>query len=225
MSYLRSRAIVLSRTNYQEADRIIDFLTPERGVIGAIARGVRREKSKLAGAIELFSVVDLTTVKTKGELEVITGARLEKHYGHIVEDYERLQFAYNVLKQIRREAAPIVDPAFFELLDQTLLFLDDATVELALIKIWFWLQLAILLGVGANLATNSEGEKLAEGVTYEYDVGRSAFREQPKGQFTSDHIKLLRLLSVQSPVVAKKVKGVGELVSDCLWFSEHLVAR
>lgn len=225
MNYLRSRAIVLSRTNYQEADRIIDFLTPERGVIGAIARGVRREKSKLAGAIELFSVVDLTSVKTKGDLEVITGARLEKHYGHIVENYERLQFAYNVLKQIRKEAAPIVDPAFFELLNQTLQFLDDTEVELALVKTWFWLQLAILLGVGANLATDSEGKKLVEDTTYEYDIEHSAFREQSKGQFTSDHIKLLRLLSVHSPAVAEKVKRVNELISDCLWFSEHLVAH
>ncbi|HRQ86596.1 MAG TPA: recombination protein O N-terminal domain-containing protein, partial [Candidatus Saccharibacteria bacterium] len=46
----RTRAIILRRTNYGEADRILQLLTPE-GRKSAIARGVRKEKSKLAGGI------------------------------------------------------------------------------------------------------------------------------------------------------------------------------
>ena len=42
---IRTKALVLRRTNYGEADRIINFLT-EQGVIAAIAKGVRKEKSK-----------------------------------------------------------------------------------------------------------------------------------------------------------------------------------
>ena len=56
---IRTKAIVLRRTNYGEADRILNFLT-EQGVIAAIAKGVRKEKSKLAGAVELFTVSDIT---------------------------------------------------------------------------------------------------------------------------------------------------------------------
>lgn len=50
---LHTRAIVLRRTNYGETDRILNLLTPE-GKKSVLAKGVRREKSKLAGGIELF---------------------------------------------------------------------------------------------------------------------------------------------------------------------------
>ena len=48
-------AIVLRRTDFGEADRIVNLLTSE-GKISAIARGARRQKSKLAGGIEIFAV-------------------------------------------------------------------------------------------------------------------------------------------------------------------------
>ena len=47
----RTKAIVLRRTNYGEADRILTLLTP-LGQRSAIARGVRREKSRLAGGTQ-----------------------------------------------------------------------------------------------------------------------------------------------------------------------------
>ena len=56
MSAERTQAIVLRRTNFGEADRILTLLTP-LGQRGAMARGVRREKSKLAGGIELFGAL------------------------------------------------------------------------------------------------------------------------------------------------------------------------
>jgi len=58
MKITKTKAIVLRRTNYGEADRIIQFITPV-GKISAIAKGVRREKSRLAGGIELFQFVRL----------------------------------------------------------------------------------------------------------------------------------------------------------------------
>ena len=45
---LSTKAIVLKRTNYDEADRILNLLTPE-GKMSALARSVRKEKSRLAG--------------------------------------------------------------------------------------------------------------------------------------------------------------------------------
>ena len=71
----RVRAIVLRRTNYGEADRILQLLTPE-GRRAVMARGVRREKSKLAGGIELFAVSDIVINRGKGELGILTSARM-----------------------------------------------------------------------------------------------------------------------------------------------------
>ena len=56
MQTLRTEAIILRRTNYGEADRILNMLTPQHGKVSAIAKGVRKAKSKLAGGLELFAV-------------------------------------------------------------------------------------------------------------------------------------------------------------------------
>ena len=72
---LRTEAIVLRRTDYGEADRILQLLTPE-GKKSVVAKGVRREKSKLAGGIELFSVSEVVIHEGKGELGILTGAKL-----------------------------------------------------------------------------------------------------------------------------------------------------
>src|SRR5690606_14086211 len=97
MSSLRTRAIVLRRTDYGEADRILQLLTPQ-GRRGVLARGVRREKSRLAGGIELFAISDVVMTRGKGELNILTSARLVVFYRHILEDYETLQFAYEAVK-------------------------------------------------------------------------------------------------------------------------------
>ena len=71
---IRTKAFVLRRTNFGEADRIINFLT-EQGVIACIAKGVRKEKSKLAGAVELFTLSEITVhAGRNNKLGVLTSA-------------------------------------------------------------------------------------------------------------------------------------------------------
>lgn len=67
MKTYRTKAVVLRRTNYGEADRILQLLTPD-GRRSVMARGVRKEKSKLAGGIELFAVSDVVIGEGKGDL-------------------------------------------------------------------------------------------------------------------------------------------------------------
>src|SRR5258706_3107737 len=45
-------AIVLSRFDYGEADRILTLITPGGGKVKAIAKGVRRQKSRIDGSLE-----------------------------------------------------------------------------------------------------------------------------------------------------------------------------
>ena len=58
MKTTRTQAIVLRRTNYGEADRVLQILTPD-GKFSVMARGARREKSRLNGGIELFSISEV----------------------------------------------------------------------------------------------------------------------------------------------------------------------
>ncbi len=52
-------AIVLSRFDYGEADRILTLLTPQSGKIKAIAKGIRRQKSRIGGSLEPFAELRL----------------------------------------------------------------------------------------------------------------------------------------------------------------------
>lgn len=225
MKTIRTKAIVLRRTNYGEADRIVNFLTPDNGVLSVMAKGVRREKSRLAGGIELFAICDVTVGSGRGDLGILTASRLEKFYSHIMTDYDRLQFGYEIIKQVSKVAASVDEPAFYDLLAQGLMALDDMTIDVRLTKTWFWLQLAILLGVGMNLATDTNGMKLVEDARYNFSEYDHGFVFAEPGTFGAEHIKLLRILSAQSPKVASHVSGVDQLINDCLWIAERAVAR
>ena len=87
---LRTFGIVLRRTNYGEADRILNIITPE-GKVSAIARGVRKEKSKMAGNVELFSLIELNIHFGKNEMGVLTGAKMKKYFGNIVKDLRKME--------------------------------------------------------------------------------------------------------------------------------------
>ena len=224
-SVIRTKAIVLRRTNYGEADRILQLLTPEYGKVSAIAKGVRKEKSKLAGGIELFARCDITVHQGKGSLGIVTSSRLEEFYGDILHDYDKLQFGYEAIKQMNRAADSLDVPDFFELLDQTFSYLNQNSIVLPAIKTWFWLQLAILMGIGLNLSTDDNGMKLVEDMNYDFDVSMNVFIFRERGRFSSQHIKLLRLLSAQSPKVAMQVSGITELIDDCSWVAEQTIAH
>jgi len=71
VSSYRDAAVVLRKLDYGEADRIYTLLTREHGKVGAIARGVRRTTSRLASALELFSLVDVQLARGRN-LDVVT---------------------------------------------------------------------------------------------------------------------------------------------------------
>ena len=225
MKPIRTKAIVLRRTNYAEADRILQLLTPNYGKLSVIAKGVRREKSKLAGGIELFAICDVSIIPGKGDMGTLTSSRLDTFYSHIMEEYDRLQFGYEAIKQVGNAAEAVSEPAFFELLGTAFASLDNFEINEKITETWFWLQLSILLGVGLNLSTDENGMKLVEESRYNFSEDSMSFVYHDQGRFTTEHIKLLRLLSAQPPHVAQHVRGIEDLIHDCLWLAERSVAH
>lgn len=215
----RTRAIVLRRTNYGEADRIVQLLTPlgRRSVMG---RGVRKEKSKLAGGIELFAVSDVVIGQGKGDLGVLTGARLVQFYRHIVEDYDRMQFGYEMLKLVAKASELVDEPEWFEVASQVLAALDVSTIDMRLIQTWFYIHHADLLGHALGLQYDVDGAKLSAEATYRYDVGEKGLRRAENGEITASHITLLRLVATKPLERLVQIGGTGAVMADCL-----LVAR
>jgi DNA repair protein RecO (recombination protein O) len=207
-------AIILSRTNFGEADRILTLLTPEHGKLRLLAKGVRRVKSKLAGGIELFSVSTITFVKGKGDIGTLISTRLNKHFAHIVQDLDRTMVGYELIKQLNKTTEDEPEHGYFSILEQTFEALDDAELPLPTIRFWFAAQLLHLSGHTPNLVTDTSGQKLQPDQSYDFDFDHMAFAPSPRGSFNASHIKFLRLSFADHPAkVLAQVQGSEQFVA------------
>lgn len=215
MNSLRTRAIVLRRTNYGEADRILQLLTPN-GKRSVMARGVRREKSRLAGSIELFAISDVVIRQGKGELGILTSARLVQFYRHIMEDYDRMQFAYSTIKLITKASEMVDEPDWYDVLAEVLMALDVQSIPLEMIETWFYLHYAALLGHELSLWHDTAGGKLSADQNYRYDESEQGLRQLAGGELASDHIKLLRLVATRPLKTLAQIGGIESILAACL---------
>jgi DNA repair protein RecO (recombination protein O) len=219
---IRTQAIILRRTNYGEADRILSLLTPDYGKVSAIAKGVRKARSKLAGGLELFATCDVTVVQGRGNIGTISSARIIKFYRGILKDYDRMQLGYELVKVVNRTAENVPDSELYYLLLGSLAYLDEPSVDIRVLEVWFRLRLADVLGVGLNLATSADGRLLSADGLYDYDFSDTAFVARHAGRFGAGHIKLLRLANAKNPAVLRQVSGLDTVLSDCLWLVRAL---
>ncbi len=89
---LRTEAIVIRQQSLGEADRIVTMLSPVAGKIRAVARGVRRPKSKLGGHLELLNRVSVSIAEGRSLDHVAEADSLDSHL-LLKEDLERLSAA------------------------------------------------------------------------------------------------------------------------------------
>lgn len=212
---LREKAIVLRRTKYGEADRILSLLTPS-GKIDVIAKGVRKEKSKLAGGIELFSVSEVTIHQGKTDhLGILTSTRMLKFYSNILADLEKLELASSVIRLVNKIAEDVKDPELFDVLEQTLAGLHNG-LNTSLVESWALFNLASISGEPVNLFRDNTGLKLQAEQNYAWDNLENSLRVEPKGTITANHIKLMRLMIASPLAVSSKVNNVETLLKDIL---------
>jgi DNA repair protein RecO (recombination protein O) len=86
----RSQAVVLRSLRFGEADRILHLFTDERGRVGAIAKGVRRTRSRVGARLEPFSHVDIHLHEGRGELATVTQVDLIRSHQGLALDPVRL---------------------------------------------------------------------------------------------------------------------------------------
>src|SRR4029077_8619530 len=152
MNYLTTDAIILKRTDYGEADRILTVLAPDYGKIRLIAKGVRKVNSKLSGGIELFSVSTITCVRGRSDLSTLISTRLLKHYVHIVQDLTKVQLGYELIKLLDKATEDELEneSAYFKLINQAFQLLDIEDFDINLVRAWYYAQLLKLNGHSPN---------------------------------------------------------------------------
>lgn len=181
-----------------------------------MARGVRKEKSRLAGGIELFAICDVVIQEGKGDLGILTSARLVHFYRHILEDYDRMQFGYEAIKQVSRGSETIDNPEWYDLIAEVLAGLDVQSVALELTETWFYLRYADQVGYGLSLYVDIDGHSLQPEARYLYDDNEKGLRKHDRGDITADHIKLMRLIAAKPLSVLAQIGGLDAVIHDCL---------
>lgn len=111
MALYRDRGIVLRTHKLGESDRIVSLLTEDHGKVRAVAKGVRKTKSKFGARLEPPSHVALQLYEGR-ELDIVTQAESVDHFRAIREDLDRLTRAVTMLEaadQIGLEREPNPD--------------------------------------------------------------------------------------------------------------------
>ena len=115
-SLYRDEGVVLRTQKLGEADRIVTVLTRRHGKVRAVAKGVRRTKSKFGARLEPFSHVDLQ-LYTGRNLDIVSQAESIRSYGSaIVGDYRAYTAGTAVLETADRLTAEEKEPSLRQFL-------------------------------------------------------------------------------------------------------------
>ncbi len=213
---VRVQAIVLRRHSYGEADRIITLLTPELGKVAAIVKGARRLQSKLAGGIELLSENELTLLPGKNELFTVISSRQVASWEHLLSDYDRLQTAYQFVKLTDVSTEDHEGQETYTMLRSSLYALNDTSLSVPVIEVWYYLQLLRLHGQQPDLSRDSEGQKLGESRVYRLDMEHGRLEETDSAGLDAEHIKLWRVCLTNDLEVVMGIGGVVAAATESL---------
>lgn len=97
----RLQALVLRHLNWGEADRLITLYSREEGKRRAVAKGVRKLRSRKSGHLEPFSQVNLLLARGR-DLPIITQVETIKPFSSLREDLHLLSYASYIVELVDR---------------------------------------------------------------------------------------------------------------------------
>jgi DNA repair protein RecO (recombination protein O) len=155
---VKTDAIVLRSMRYGEADRIMHLYTPKRGRVSAIAKGVRRARSRFGGRLEPFFRLQIELHEGRSELLTVTGAQTIDGHARLRGDARALDAAARACDAVGRlfeTSEP--HPGVFNLLCRQLALLDEhagsARQQIGLAGgLAFRLKLLLAAGLAPQLA-------------------------------------------------------------------------
>jgi DNA repair protein RecO (recombination protein O) len=151
---LKTEGIVLRSIRYGEADRILHIYTPHRGRVSAIAKGVRRSRSRFGGRLEPFFRLELMLHEGRSELLTVTGAETVSAYPRLREGSATLDTAARACDAVGRlfeTADP--NPPVFHLLANELALLDADPAQAGYAnQLAFRAKLLVAAGLAPQLA-------------------------------------------------------------------------
>jgi DNA repair protein RecO (recombination protein O) len=97
----KDEAIVLRTMKLGEADRIVTLLTREHGKVRAVAKGIRKTKSRFGGRLEPLTRVELMLYRGR-DLDTITAAQIITSFDSVRTDYTMLTSAAAIAEAVEK---------------------------------------------------------------------------------------------------------------------------
>ncbi|WP_053058150.1 DNA repair protein RecO [Rubrobacter aplysinae] len=146
MAPYKSRGIVLRSIRYGEADRILDLYTLDGGLVSAIAKGIRRTKSRFGARLEPLSCVEFVAYGGRN-LDTVTQAETLRSFHPIRENLGRLEAAGRMARDVRAlSGGDEADRRVFNLLYHALDALESKEEGFGGVEAAFGMKLAMLAG-------------------------------------------------------------------------------
>ncbi len=190
MAVYRSKGIVLRSIRYGEADRILDLYTRDAGLVSAIAKGIRRTRSRFGARLEPLSCVDFVAYHGRS-LDTVTQAEVLRSFRGVREDLARFEAAASMVASVRAlSGGDEADRRVFNLLYNGLDALEERDSGFEAIEAAFGIKLSILAGyapqLDACLGCEAAPNQLAEPLYFAPNLGGllcSDCRTQPADSF------------------------------------------
>ena len=214
----QTEAIVLRSLRFGEADRILHLYTRERGRIGAIAKGIRKTKSRVGARLEPLSHVRLQLHEGSGELQTVTGVDLIAAHRATREQSYRLGVGLiGAEAMLRLFGEPEANERAFEALARFLDLLDetdevaDARPALDPLALSFQLKLLWLSGYLPHVTTCVECGAGGELVGFSPRAGGAVCRAHARGSFrlSAEALTGIEVL-LSTPLAAAAAAGLGD---------------
>jgi DNA repair protein RecO (recombination protein O) len=152
----KEQGIVLRTMRLGEADRIVTVLTQGTGKVRAVAKGIRKTRSKFGARLEPFTHVDLLLYKGR-ELDIITQAEIITSFRTIRDDYTRFTAGEAILEAADRVIEDRErNTRMFMLLLGSLRRLIDPEHDPSAVTDSFMLRLTALAGFRPSLTACAE---------------------------------------------------------------------
>ncbi|HEX2064557.1 MAG TPA: DNA repair protein RecO [Acidimicrobiales bacterium] len=142
MTLYRDQGVVLRTIRLGEADRIVTFVTLGRGKVRAVAKGVRKTKSRFGARLEPMANVSLLLYEGR-ELDVVTQAETLDHFRDVREDLDRVSRATAMLEAVDQVAQEgEANPRLYQMLVGALRALAAGNAPL-IVPAFFWKLLSL----------------------------------------------------------------------------------
>jgi len=87
--------LILHRTDFGEADRLLAVYTPRHGLLRLLAKGARKPTSRKAGHVEPFTCVSLLVARGRN-LDIVSQVEMLEPFRRLREDLELASLSYYV---------------------------------------------------------------------------------------------------------------------------------